>query len=78
MGKRGKPAVSSAWLWTTAADNGVGGVTKEITMSDLKASKRRGLANRAWSWLRHPATFKAAAFVLKAISLMLRAIDLFK
>lgn len=78
MGERGKPAVSSAWLWTTAADNGVGGVTKEITMYDLKTSKRRGLANRVWSRLRHPAMFKAATFVLKAISLTLRVIDLFK
>lgn len=47
-------------------------------MYDLKTSKRRGLTNRVWSWLRHPATFKTAAFVLKAISLMLRVADLFK
>jgi hypothetical protein len=78
MGKRGKPAVTSAWLWTTAADNGVGGVTKEITMRDLRASKRRGLVSKAKSWLRHPGTFKTAAFVLNVLNLVLRVIDHFK
>ncbi|MHB1099471.1 MAG: hypothetical protein ACYCZR_07945 [Burkholderiales bacterium] len=44
-------------------------------MRDLKTSKRRGLASKVWSWLRRPATFKAATFVLNVISLIARVID---
>jgi len=80
MGKREKPAVSSAWLWTTAADNGVGGVTKKgSTMcSSLRTSKRRELVSKARALLRRPSTFKAASFVLNVINLVVRVIDHFK
>ena len=47
-------------------------------MSELKASKRRWLVNKARSWLRRPVTFKAAVFVLNVISLIARVIDHFK
>jgi len=56
----------------------VGGITEETTMRDLKTPKRRGVVNKAWSWLKRPATFKAASFVLNVISLIARAIDHFK
>lgn len=47
-------------------------------MCDLKASKRRGLVNKARSWLRRPGTFKTASFVLNVINLVVRVIDHFK
>ncbi|MDQ1817746.1 hypothetical protein RBA41_31040 [Massilia sp. CCM 9210] len=47
-------------------------------MRDLKASKRRGLVNKAKSWLRRPETFKIASFALNLINLLARAIDHFK
>ena len=47
-------------------------------MIELKASKRQGLGNKAKSWLRRPATFKAAALVLNVISLIVIVIDHFK
>jgi len=58
--------------------HGVGGITKEITMRDLKTSKRRGLAIKAKSWLKRPGTFKIASFILNVINLVARVIDHFK
>lgn len=58
--------------------HGVGGVTKELTMSELKTSKRRGLIGKVKALLRHPVTFKMAAFVLNLITFILRVIDHFK
>jgi hypothetical protein len=58
--------------------HGVGGITEEITMRDLKTSKRRGLVNKAKTWLRRPGTFKAASIVLNLINLVARVIDHFK
>lgn len=47
-------------------------------MTDLKASQRRGLIRKVKLWLRRPATFKAGAFVLNIIDLIVRFINLFK
>jgi len=58
--------------------HGVGSITKELTMCDLKTSKRRGLVNKAKSWLRRPGTFKTASFVLNIVSLVVRVLDYFK
>ena len=57
---------------------GAGGVIREFTMRDKKTSIRRGLKNKAKAWLRRPATFRMASFVLNAISLIIRAIDFFE
>lgn len=58
--------------------HGVSGITEEITMSDLKTPKRRGLVNKAVTWLRRPGTFKVASFILNLINLVARVIDHFK
>jgi len=57
---------------------GAGGVIREFTMRDKKTSKRRGLLNKVKSWLKRPATFKMATFVVNVISLIIRAIDFSK
>ena len=46
-------------------------------MNDLKTPKRRGVVRKVWSWLKRPATFKAASLVLNVISLIARVIDHF-
>jgi hypothetical protein len=56
----------------------VGGITEEITMRDLKTSKRRGPMSKAKSWLKRPGTFKMASFILNVINLAARVIDHFK
>lgn len=58
--------------------HGVGGVTKESTMSDFKTSKRKKLVNKVKSWLKRPGTFKMASFILNVINLVARVIDHFK
>ena len=57
--------------------HGAGGITEEITMRDLKTSKRRGLASKAKSLLKRPGTFKMASFILNVINLVARVIDHF-
>lgn len=56
----------------------VSSITREITMSDLNASKRRGFMNKIWCTLKRPATFKIAAFVVNVINLVVRALDHFE
>ncbi|WP_165774418.1 hypothetical protein [Herbaspirillum robiniae] len=47
-------------------------------MRDLKTSQRQGRVRKKSSWFKRPGTFKAAAFVLNLISLVVRLIDHFK
>jgi hypothetical protein len=47
-------------------------------MNRSKTSKRRGLMNKIWNWLKRPMTFKIASFLLNTINLLVRAIDHFK
>ena len=56
----------------------VGNATMLCDLLKNNRMHEAGLLNKIKSWLKRPATFKMATFVLNVISLIISAIDFFK